>query len=49
MAAGLTDTSFSYVQFEFYVRISGKQFLCACDVVLVNMHVAEVDCDGFQG
>ena len=28
MAAGLTDTSFSYVQFEFYVRISGKQFLC---------------------
>ena len=36
------DTSFSYVQFKFYIFIAGTQLFCFVDVVFVNMHITLV-------
>ena len=47
MGEGLTDTSFSYVQFKFYIFIAGKQLFCFVDVVFVNMHIPQIQGDGF--
>lgn len=50
MGAGPINTfSFSYVQVKFDIFVAGEQIPCTGDVIVVDVHVAEVEGDRLQG
>ena len=44
-----TNKVFSYVQFEFYVFNPGQQVFCPGHVVFIDMHIAKIKRNGFEG